>query len=73
MRTDLNVWMNETNISVQPATFEFINQSNVTGYQTGTIFVPPLEIIGSDVIIGIMIMQTVIMILLLYYTWRVKY
>jgi len=68
MRTDLNVWLNDINQTVQAVPAYFANNSS--GMWEGQLYLPPLEIIGSDVVIGFMIVQTVILIMILYYSWR---
>lgn len=71
MRTDLNVWLDENETIAQYVSFEFQNRSvDGTGWIQGNLYMPPIEVIASDVMVGIMIMQTVILLMILYYTWR---
>jgi hypothetical protein len=70
MRTDLNVWLNDTNQTIQQLPFYFANNSS--GYREGVLSLPALEVIGSDIIITFMIVQTVIMIFMLYSIWRLR-
>lgn len=68
MRTDLNVWMNDINETVRQVPFYFANNSS--GIYEGQAIFPVQEIIGMDVVIGILILQSVVLIMILYYQWR---
>jgi hypothetical protein len=68
MRTDLNVWLNDTNQTIQQLPFYFANNSS--GINEGNLSLPPLEVTGLDQVISFQIVQTVILMFILYYTWR---
>lgn len=68
MRTDLNVFLNDTNETVREATFWFAN--NTSAVWSGNISVPQVDVTGTDSIIGMMIVQTVILVFILYSSWR---
>jgi hypothetical protein len=62
--------MNDTNQTIQQLPFYFANNSS--GYFEGHIALPPVEVVALDAIVGLLIVQTVLLIVLLYSSWRRK-
>jgi len=70
MRTDLNIWLNDTNQTMQEIPFWFANNSS--GIWSGNVTFPPIETIGLDQVVSLQIVQTVLLVFILYYLWRTR-
>lgn len=69
MDTDLNTWLGNSAAQIQDIPLNITVNGTV---QTGYIQMPPLNVWGLDALVIFQIIQTVILMFLLYYAMRYK-
>lgn len=67
MDTDINDYLN---VSTTPQITTFNWTNDVGNITTGYLFIPPIEVIGIDVLIAFGIIYTVLGVFIVYYLMR---